>query len=153
MLKNRTENRKRYVCDRFPVSVHGQKGYSCSRPPSSSSTKIKLEGVPVEIKDQKSVFGYIIDKEMLVNCYSKKHGIQEFSEPKHYFDTLTKRDLARDAADEAGCSVFTVSRKSRKDPSEEIVFAYFASYKPPYISTTTLPTEDQLQKFKDYLLL
>ena len=117
---------------------------------SSSSTKIKLKDIPVEIRDRRAVFGYIIDNELLVNWYSKKCGIQDFSEPEHYFDALSKRDLALIAADAAKCSILTVSRTL---PSEEIIFAYFASYKPPCISTATLPTEGQLQKFKDCLSL
>ena len=102
------------------------------------------------MKNRRAVFGYIINKELLVNWYSKKRDIQEFSEPEHYFDALSKEDLALIAADAAKCPILTVSRTLS---SEEIIFAYFASYNPPCISFATLPTEDQLQKFKDHMSL
>ena len=89
--------------------------------------------MPDELRDRRAVFGYIIDKEMLANCYSKRDGIQDLSGPDIYFDTLAKDSLAQDAADAAGCSMIIVSKTPRRKgaSSEEIVFAYFASYNPP----------------------
>ena len=89
--------------------------------------------MPDELRDRRAVFGYIIDKEMLANCYSKRDGIQDLSGPDIYFDTLAKDSLAQDAPDAAGCSMIIVSKTPRRKgaSSEEIVFAYFASYNPP----------------------
>lgn len=100
-----------------------------------------MEPVPVEIRDRKSVFGYIIDNEFLI-----KYGVHDLGDPEHDFHILVKEELAQGAAYVAECPVATVSRRSRKDPSEEILFVFFALYKPPYISSTVrLPTEDRLQ--------
>jgi hypothetical protein len=114
----------RNVVVRFLVSFHGHKGYSRSPPTSSSST----------------------NNEFLIKYYANKHGVHDLGDPEHDFHILVKEELAQGAAYVAECPVATVFTRSWKDPSEEILFVFFALYKPPYISSTVrLPTEDRLQ--------